>query len=293
MRPRSGGDENFAVWRQSRSLRHDGAWGLAWELGSGVASVSNPESCQRELFAPPYHLRERLSRRARHLRLEIRSAEEVLLVYPRGVGRAEALAFLRSRETWVLGKLDELRRSAAARPVPRSLRWDGEDPLLLQGGLRRLLWVPASLRRAELRVEAERVTLFGPAPWTQQPGRRERALQQALLALARREAERLLAAEAERLAVRPAALRLNDPRRQWGSCSAGGRIGLSWRLLLAPPEVFRYVVIHELCHLRHHDHSPRFWALVERQMPDYASHRAWLREQGASLHEWLPVGVLR
>jgi predicted metal-dependent hydrolase len=55
-------------------------------------------------------------------------------------------------------------------------------------------------------------------------------------------------------------------------------------LTLAPAEVFRYVVIHELAHLRHRNHGPRFWSLVERQMPDFDLHRRWLREHGAALH---------
>lgn len=95
---------------------------------------------------------------------------------------------------------------------------------------------------------------------------------------------RLLDEEASRLGVRYTKLRIRDARSRWGSCGADGNIMLSLRLALAPPEVFRYVAIHELCHLRWRGHGPRFWALVERQMPDYATHRAWLRRHGAGLH---------
>jgi predicted metal-dependent hydrolase len=53
--------------------------------------------------------------------------------------------------------------------------------------------------------------------------------------------------------------------------------------------VFRYVVIHELCHIPHPDHSPAFWGLVSRQMPDYLTHRDWLRRHGGRLHQVLPA----
>jgi predicted metal-dependent hydrolase len=102
--------------------------------------------------------------------------------------------------------------------------------------------------------------------------------------IALREGRRLLDEEAARLGVRYAQLRVRDARTRWGSCGADGRIMLSLRLPLAPPEVFRYVVIHELCHLRWRGHGPRFWSLVERQMPEFETHRRWLRKHGHELH---------
>ncbi len=106
---------------------------------------------------------------------------------------------------------------------------------------------------------------------------------------ARRTARELIAVEARRMDVQPAGLRIADQRTLWGSCGHRGTIGLSWRLVLAPPDVFRYVVIHELAHLVHRNHSQRFWALVARQMPEFEQHRRWLREHGAALHA-VPAG---
>ena len=60
----------------------------------------------------------------------------------------------------------------------------------------------------------------------------------------------------------------------------------SWRLAMAPPEVLDYVAAHEVAHLAHMDHSPRFWAAVRGLCPDYETHRAWLRQNGAGLHRW-------
>jgi predicted metal-dependent hydrolase len=102
--------------------------------------------------------------------------------------------------------------------------------------------------------------------------------------IALREGRRLLDEEAARLGVRYTRLTVRDARTRWGSCGPDGSIMLSLRLTLAPPEVFRYVVIHELCHLRWRGHGPRFWALVERQMPGFEEHRRWLRRHGQELH---------
>lgn len=82
------------------------------------------------------------------------------------------------------------------------------------------------------------------------------------------------------------AITLRDTRSRWGSCSAQGRLMFSWRLAMAPDEVLRYVAAHEVAHLVHMDHSPRFWATVETLMPDYERPRHWLRQEGNGLFAW-------
>lgn len=76
---------------------------------------------------------------------------------------------------------------------------------------------------------------------------------------------------------------IRDQKTRWGSCSAKGTLSFNWRLMLAPPAVLDYVVVHELCHLTHMDHSKAFWALVESVCPDYRIHRKWLKEHGQTL----------
>lgn len=77
-------------------------------------------------------------------------------------------------------------------------------------------------------------------------------------------------------------------RSRWGSCSAKGNLNFNCLLMLVPPEVRDYVVVHELCHRLELNHSPKFWAWVERVVPDYKLHRTWLRDNGSSLIGRLP-----
>jgi len=99
--------------------------------------------------------------------------------------------------------------------------------------------------------------------------------------LARREearefVRRLIAAQtAIAYGLRRVAIR--DTRRNWGSCSMSGNLNFNWKLLLLPPSLAEYVVVHELCHLREHNHSPRFWALVAARLPDWRERRRDLR----------------
>jgi predicted metal-dependent hydrolase len=78
-------------------------------------------------------------------------------------------------------------------------------------------------------------------------------------------------------------LAIRDGRSRWGSCSSHGGLNFSWRLILAPPEILDYVVIHELAHRRELNHSPRFWAIVAAHCPAYRQHQRWLRDHGAHL----------
>ena len=131
---------------------------------------------------------------------------------------------------------------------------------------------------------------------------RERAKQQPRLRLdselvseseARRAARELVTMlceeEAEALGVRWSRIEIRDQRSRWGSCSTRGTLSFNWRLVLAPFEVLDYVVVHELCHLREPNHSPRFWALVAGRRPDWSASRDWLREHGEELLAFRPA----
>lgn len=72
-------------------------------------------------------------------------------------------------------------------------------------------------------------------------------------------------------------------RSRWGSCSAQGNLNFNCLLMLTPDDVMEYVVVHELCHRKEMNHSARFWAEVERVLPDYRRSRQWLKENGSGL----------
>jgi len=235
--------------------------------------------------------------RSRGLRVTIDPERGVIASVPpasrRGWARPEPLveAFLGERERWVRRHLD---RHAQQRTTLDARGPLGDGGLVrFRGSLHRIRVEPAppGTRRTSVeRVgdEADDVLLIRRA------SRDRRSLSVVLRDWSRDRAaeaiDRAIVLHAAALGVAPAAVSIRDPRSRWGSASRQGRIMLSWRLVLAPPEALDTVVVHELAHLRVFGHGPRFWTLVETRRPDHKTWRRWLRTHAVELHEALAEG---
>lgn len=106
----------------------------------------------------------------------------------------------------------------------------------------------------------------------------------ALEAQYRKEARRRITERAayfaEKMGVDYGRIAIKAAKTRWGSCSARGNLNFHWKLILMPPAILDYVVVHELAHRIEMNHSPRFWTQVERILPDYRERRRWLKENG-------------
>lgn len=88
---------------------------------------------------------------------------------------------------------------------------------------------------------------------------------------------------APRLGVNPQRITIKDQKTRWGSCSSKGNINYNWRVVMAPPAVLDYLVVHELSHMLVPNHSQKFWQLVETVLPGYKNYRKWLKDNGRLL----------
>lgn len=216
--------------------------------------------------SPPVALLLRRSARAKRISLRISQLDgRVTLTLPIGVPDAEALEFAQSKERWIRGHL-AARPADAAVTIGQLLPVEGRDRRIVLSPGRRVI-----LRDDEIAVPAEREA---------------KRLHAWLRAYAR---DRVVAASdhyAERLGQEYMRITLRDTRSRWGSCTTDGGLMFSWRLILAPPEVLRYVAAHEVAHLAEMNHSPDFWAVVTRIFGPYQAPRQWLRDNGAGLHRY-------
>jgi hypothetical protein len=182
--------------------------------------------------------------------------------------------------------VDELvvvRRSRRRKRWTLSVPWGG--PVTIS--------VPQRMSRGEVeRVLEEHEAWIARIRAAQRPrlGLHAREVSEADARFAARELVTMVAGEeAEALGVSYAGIAIRGQRTRWGSCSPRGTLSFNWRLALAPFSVLDYVVVHELCHLREPNHSPRFWKLVAERRPNFAADRAWLREHGEELLAFQPL----
>ena len=214
---------------------------------------------------PPIEVSLRRSARAKRLSLRVSRLDgRVTLTLPQRSPEREGIAFLRGREAWLRGHLSQI---APANPVRigGTVPFEGRDLAIRATPMRRARLETSQVLVPEDDAVAARV--------------------KALLRTAAR--DRLAAASdhyAAAVGKRYASLSLRDTRSRWGSCSSKGTLMYSWRLIMAPPRVLQYVAAHEVAHLVEMNHSPDFWAVVERLFPDYDVCRRWLRENGDQLH---------
>ena len=113
-----------------------------------------------------------------------------------------------------------------------------------------------------------------------------RRVREFLKAHAREEISRLAKDKAKRVGKTVKKISLRDTSSRWGSCSHDGNLSFSWRLVLAPHEVLEYLVAHEVAHLKEHNHSKAFWALVAQLFPAYEQAQQWLRRYGQKLYSY-------
>lgn len=219
--------------------------------------------------------------RRRTVRLRVAAPDLIEVAAPLGFSRAEVEGLLRTKEAWITKQLARLAEVAAS---PLNTAAEAGAQLLYLGRPRKLTILTGTTGRAEVRLEDDR--LFVGLPPLPEPDRTV-ALDNILRAWYIAAARRLLAVRtahwAEVLGVRPQRIFIREQKSRWGSCSSRGNVSYNWRVVMAPPEVLDYLVVHELCHLKAPNHSPAFWALVAAADPAYKEHRRWLRRHGALL----------
>ena len=88
---------------------------------------------------------------------------------------------------------------------------------------------------------------------------------------------------APKVGVKPRTIKVKEMGYRWASCGATGTLNFHWKCMMAPSRIIDYIVVHELCHFHHFDHSDAFWNEVDKVLPDYRERRDWLRKHGASL----------
>ena len=201
----------------------------------------------------------------------------VEVVAPLRMRDADIAAFVEGSHAWIEAKLAALQQVLAAHPGSAQLV-DG-SAILYRGQPVRLR-IRAGVKPQVREGDGIEVTVPNALGATDREVAVERLLRRWLGWMACNDALSYVERHARPHGLIPAAVRIKQQKRLWGSCTPKGTMTLNWRLILAPPPVFEYVVVHELCHLREPNHQAPFWRLVGQVLPEFEQQRRWLRANG-------------
>lgn len=227
-----------------------------------------------------------LSRRSNAKRLTMRVRDGALaLTTPPDVSQNDASAFIRKHFDWVLEQLIAEEKSLnqiddqidASDPGAPSIWYHGNPTPV------RLIRDQHHHGRTRITHHDDQITITMPSFDPSSRLRPHALLEDWLKKEARTKIKSSLTEVLPLINEPPVPLSIRDQKTRWGSCSTTRRLSFNWRLIMAPPASLHYVVVHEAAHLIHHDHSNRFWGLVEEMMPDFAIHQRWLKTHQQAL----------
>lgn len=235
----------------------------------------------------PINYQIRRSERAQKTRIVV-SADKVEVVAPLKISEQRIRTFVAAQQSWIRDALKRVRQSAQNSPSLAPSCYTTGALVPFQGGQFPLTVKPTTAKRLRVQFTGEQFMAYLPEETADGGSIRIKAALESWMKLhARQLAEQWIAKHGPTHQQIPRSLRIKTQKSRWGSCGPRNDINLNWLLVLAPPAVMEYVVVHELCHIRHKNHSRDFWQLVAVHMPDYLQHRQWLKRHGASLMQGL------
>lgn len=240
---------------------------------------------------PGFSYQIRRSNRVKHARIVVKP-DLIEVVAPAHVAESSLHAFVRNHQAWVdhawqRVKLKEIARqpvSLAPAHYADGVRVPFQDQQLI-------LKISRSKAKTPRIQLTEQDTLLVSMPISLEPALDSELIRKTLITWmrlqAQSQAQQLITLHAPRFGLHPRSVRIKTQKSRWGSCGPHNDINLNWLLMLAPAAAFEYVVVHELCHIRHKNHSAAFWQLVAAHLPDYQAARHWLKQHGTRVMQGL------
>jgi predicted metal-dependent hydrolase len=249
-----------------------------------LISTSEKEKAIKTL---PFTYTIRRSQRAKKARIIV-TTEKIEVVAPLRVSTSKIHAFVVSRQDWVIGATDKIGKKQKLKKLAPEQYIDGAS-VPFRGQQMRLKLKPTSSNKVKIELLEQELIILFPHQWT--GDKNSKLIQHTLIDWMKQQAigavQSCVAIHAHKYKLNPRKIRIKSQKSRWGSCGIHNDINLNWLLILAPPDVLEYVVVHELCHIKERNHSAQFWQLVEAHLPDYKKARKWLKQNGGSLMQGL------
>jgi len=219
----------------------------------------------------------RRSRKARRIRLQVSPDGVFTLVAPWLTPEKSIQRFITVHTKWIEKQLAKINQQKEFRP---EFSYHSGDQFYYFGEAVTLKVIPSSRKRPVVKIRENELRVELDKTVGEQMGKQ--LIRKAIEAFYRKKAEEVIHDRLqyfnEFYGFYYNRVTLRNQKSRWGSCSRLKNLNFNWRLIMAPIEVIDYVVAHELCHLKEMNHSSRFWALVEKTLPDHKVYRKWFKE---------------
>lgn len=230
--------------------------------------------------AMPFSYAIRRSARATKVRIIV-SVNKVEVVAPVKVAEQHIHQFVIAQQAWIIASLTKITERQPPQPEPVVY---GEGTIIVyQGESYPLTLKSSSLKRVKIEFSNGFIAHIPDTLTTQH----SEAIKPALLSWMKKrlllEATQWVKQHAPKYQLMPRTINIRKQKSRWGSCGIHNDIQINALLIMAPPAVLEYVVVHELCHIKIRNHSPHFWALVAEHLPDYKIPHRWLKQHGSRL----------
>ena len=202
----------------------------------------------------------------------------VLVRAPEWANDDEIAKIVAAKQYWIYQGLAEWRDLNATRML-REYK-NGEAFLYLGRAFRLLL---VAEQDAPLKLQGGRFTLRRDLAERGQTAAAKEAFRSFFVARGLERIRQRVRYFAPKVGVSPSDLDVRELGHRWASCSATGALAFHWKCMMAPLTIIDYIVVHELCHILHRDHTDLFWNEVDKVLPDYRERKDWLRREGAGL----------
>ncbi|MGI6412577.1 MAG: M48 family metallopeptidase [Syntrophomonadaceae bacterium] len=217
--------------------------------------------------------------RRKTIAISVEAPGRVSVKAPLGLSEDEIINRVKSKARWIVQKLYEVKNVKTIAVKKEFV--NGESFMYLGRNYSLQLIMDTKMRKP-------RVKLYQGKFMVATPSREEEPIKKAMLNWYRKKAREQINERIKyyqpKVGVQPARITVKEQKKRWGSCSSRGNLNFNWRAVMAPSPVLDYIIVHELCHLKHHNHSREFWNLLASILPDYKNRREWLKKNGVRLN---------
>jgi len=217
-------------------------------------------------------------RKRKTMEIRVEPPDRVTVVAPQGTPHEVILQKVYGRASWIVQKL-LLCRQIESRPIRREFV-NGESFLYLGRNHSLQLILDASLKKPAVKLYRGKFYVTTP---DQDEQKIRQAMEQWYRAKTLEKVKERVAYYQRYFEQKPAAIRVKEQKKRWASCTARDELLFNWRCVMAPAPVLDYIVVHEMCHMCHKNHSKAFWDLVTSILPDYQESKEWLKKYGVRM----------